>query len=177
MRLFARILPPLGFLLSIAALGAQSSPVETSLVLTIGMQAGQPRMHLALRNRSNTPIHVLLGLRNGKTEDLDSISLLFVNAERQKIPIVLIGHAMEGNVGTVDEVIAPGAEWQRDMELSEFMVFKDPANPSMIDQLPAGAYTVYGIFKEGCVVDWPPHTPPHWVGTVTSAPVQYVISK
>jgi hypothetical protein len=174
-RPFARILAPLCVLLSIAGLGAQTSPDEAPLVFTIDMQDGPPRVHLALRNRSNTPVHVLLGYRDNLNEDLDAISFLFVDAGGQKIPIVLIGHALEGNVGPVLEVIDPGKEWQRDMKISEFMVFKDPTNPSPVGQLPAGSYTVYGIFK-GDSVNWPPHSPPYWVGTVQSAPVRYVIS-
>jgi hypothetical protein len=176
LRQFARILAPLCVLLSIARLGAQTSPVEAPLVFTIDMQDGSPRAHLTLRNRSNTPVHVLLGVRNSLNEDLDAISFIFVDAGGQRIPIVLIGNALEGNVGSVDEVIDPGKEWQRDMKISEFMVFKDPANPSPVDQLPAGSYTVYGIFK-GDSVNWPPHSPPYWVGTVQSAPVRYVISR
>jgi hypothetical protein len=163
-------------LLSVAGLGAQPAHRKAPLVLEIDMLEGPPRVRLVLRNRSNTSIHVLLGIRDQGNEDPDAFSFLFVNAEGQRIPIVLIGHVLGGNVGTVDEVIAPGKEWQRKMKLSEFMVFKDPANPTMIDQLPAGSYTVYGIFKGGSV-NWPPHSPRYWVGTVRSAPIQYVISK
>jgi hypothetical protein len=176
MRAFARILAALCVLLSIAGLGAQTSPVEAPLVFTIEMQDGAPRVHLALRNRSNAPVHVLLGVRDNLGEDLDAFSFLFVDAGGQRVPVVLIGHAVQGNIGPVHEVIAPGKGWQTDMKLSEFMIFKDPANPSPFDRLPAGSYTVYGIFK-GDSTNWPPHSSPYWVGTVQSAPVRYAISK
>lgn len=176
MRSFARILTQLCALLSIAVLGARANPIEAPLVLTIAMREGPPGVHLALRNRSNAPVHVLLGSRSGRAEALDAISLLFVNAEGQRIPIVFFDYKFGGNTGVVDEVIAPGDEWKRDVNLSEYAVFKDPANPSEIDKLPAGSYAVYAVFK-GESIDWPPHTPPYWLGTVRSAPVQYVISK
>ncbi len=175
-RSFARILTQLCALLSIAVLGARANPIEAPLVLTIAMREGPPGVHLALRNRSNAPVHVLLGSRSGRAEALDAISLLFVNAEGQRIPIVFFDYKFGGNTGVVDEVIAPGDEWKRDVNLSEYAVFKDPANPSEIDKLPAGSYAVYAVFK-GESIDWPPHTPPYWLGTVRSAPVQYVISK
>src|SRR6202451_1933162 len=142
-RTFARILAQLCALLSIAALGAQANPVETPLVLTIAMRQGPPSVHFALRNRSNASVHALLGSTGRRYEALDAISLLFVNAAGERIPIVFFDYKIGGNTGVVDEVIAPGKEWERDVNLSEYAVFRDPAHPFEVDKLPAGSYTVY----------------------------------
>jgi hypothetical protein len=161
--------------LSVEAAGQQNQP-NAPLVFTIQMQEGSTRVHLALRNPTTIPVQVLLGLRDNTNEMLDAISLLIVDESGTKIPAVLIGHVLGGNVGPVDEVIAPGREWQTDMKLDEFMLFEDPANPLPANQLPAGSYTVYGVFK-GESGDWVPQHQAYWVGTIRSAPVRYVISK
>jgi hypothetical protein len=170
-------------LLTFAPLGAQTSPIRAPLVLTISMPVGEGRVHVGLKNRSTAPLHVRLGIHNGRDWP-QAISLLFVNAGGKKIPIVpaLPGY-VEGNVGNFDEVIGPGREWTTDIELTDFMVYKDPVYPGGVSSLPAGAYTVYGIF-EADGRDWMgrkdhPRVPglPYWVGTIRSAPVRYVISK
>lgn len=173
----ARVLLALWILLSTAGLGAQTSPVEDPLVLTISMPEHAGRLHVSLRNRSAAPVHVLLGLADRRHKFFYAISLLLVDARGKTIPIVLIGYVLEGNIAALNEVIAPGKEWSVDMELAEFMVFDDPVNPGSVDQLPAGSYTVYGVFK-GETANWPPGgLLPYWVGTIRSAPVQYVITK
>jgi hypothetical protein len=176
MRPLARTLLTLCVLLSIAGVGAQTSPVETPLVLTITMHGRAGRLHVALRNRSTAPVHVFLGSADKKHQSLDNISLLFVDAGGKTIPIVPVGYAMNGNERVLNEVIAPGQEWNADIELTRFMVYDDPVNPAPVDHLPAGSYTVYGIYK-GETYPPEPGDLPYWVGTIRSAPVQYVVTK
>jgi hypothetical protein len=176
-RPLARILLALCVLPSIATLGAQTSSAGAPLVLTIAITKESGLLHVVLKNASGARVHVCLGIADGSGHrSIDAVSLLFVDATGKTHQVVPVGIPIAGTVAELNEVIAPGKEWNTDIELKTFMVYDDPTNPYSVDELPAGSYTVYGIFK-GVRCNWPPHSLPYWLGTIRSAPVQYALSK
>jgi hypothetical protein len=146
--------------------------------LTLSVTAGDEAesLHVVLRNTSKSPVHVLLGSGNGGYRDLRAFSFFLVNSHGQSMEFAAFGAPMEGVIASIDEEIAPGASWSRDIPLETLVLTDHLENPMLANRLPAGSYRVRAVFQ-GEWSDWPKGGRPYWVGAVESAPATYVLAQ
>jgi hypothetical protein len=127
---------------------------------------------------TNSPIHVLLGYRDGSGHEcLDSLSLRLTSANGQVFDFVQIGFPIAGTIGLVNEVISPHKEWTTDISLRDFMGDlhgKPLINPIAGDKLAWGRYRLQALFK-GESSTWPPQSLPYWTGILESNSIDYQV--
>jgi len=156
---------------------AKNAAPDAPLALAVS-GGGEPRtFHIVLRNTSNAPVHVLLGVGNGNGEiSLGAFSFHVVDATGRKMEFVAFGIVIVGVVNFIQQEIAPGQAWSGDIPLETLVLTEHLENPRTADTLAPGAYTVQAVFQ-GRRRDWPPDPAPFWIGTVQSPTTPYVIAK
>jgi hypothetical protein len=136
------------------------------------------RLHVTLRNTSDAPVHVLLGVGDESGHDsFDAISLRLIDANGNVSDLVPTGIPIAGTLRVLNEVIAPQMEWSGDVELKNFLLVgqeRTLTDPVRADSLPAGRYAMQAVFK-GESSDWPPKSMPYWRGSVRSNEIAYTI--
>jgi hypothetical protein len=74
------------------AIGSQELPPTSQLVLSLRPSGITGEFHVGLRNMTNSPIHVLLGYRDGSGHEcLVALSLRLTSANGQVFDFVQIG--------------------------------------------------------------------------------------
>jgi hypothetical protein len=160
-----------------AVFGSQESIAPSPLVLLLQPSSQPGKVHIALRNVSNKPVHVLLGHGDGSGHDyLMSFSLQLTSPSGDVFQFVTMdGGFLAGSLRIVNEIIPPQKEWSVELPLSGFigdLQGKPLISPKTVDMLPRGVYQIRALFR-GTNSDWPEHTLSYWVGDLRSNSISY----
>jgi hypothetical protein len=159
----------------VGAIALQSPPPARQLVLSLSPSEAAGTFHVGLRNVTDAPVHVLLGVHDRGQQNLDAFSLRLTSAGGRIYDFVPIDFFLDGQMGNVDAIIPPRKERTVDISIKNFMGAlqgKALINPISGDMLPAGSYRLEALFKgEGS--DLPKHTLPYWIGILESNEVDY----